>query len=132
MSYKAPLKDMLFVMNEVAGLADINLLPGCSDAAPETVHWGFFDAALKPLLTVESGETVTISTVSGMANQMPPSPYVIPKALPAIHANLQQSSTSHSTWGVASPLDGMSYPAASANHGRSRSNGTIASASRRA
>src|SRR5258708_23115944 len=65
------------------------------DAAPETVHWGFFDAALKPLLTVESGETVTISTVSGMANQMPPSPYVIPKALPAIHANLQQKLPGH-------------------------------------
>ena len=41
------------------------------DAAPETVHWGYFDAALKPLLTVESGDTVTISTVSGMASQMP-------------------------------------------------------------
>jgi len=50
------------------------------DAAPETVHWGFFDAALKPLLTVDSGETVTISTVSGMASQMPPSPYVVPSA----------------------------------------------------
>ena len=41
------------------------------DAAPDTVHWGFFDAALKPLVTVESGDTVTISTVSGMASQMP-------------------------------------------------------------
>ena len=65
------------------------------DAAPETVHWGFFDAALKPLLTVESGETVTISTVSGMASQMPPSPFVIPKALPAIHANSQQKLPGH-------------------------------------
>jgi len=37
MSYKAPLKDMLFVMNELAGLAEINLLPGCDDATPETV-----------------------------------------------------------------------------------------------
>jgi len=41
------------------------------EAGPETVHWGFFDAELKPLLTVNSGDTVTISTVSGMANQMP-------------------------------------------------------------
>ena len=41
------------------------------DAAPDTVHWGYFDAALKPLLSVESGDTVTISTVSGMAGQMP-------------------------------------------------------------
>lgn len=65
------------------------------DAAPETVHWGFFDATLKPLLTVESGETVTISTVSGMASQMPPAPFVIPKALPAIHANSQQKLPGH-------------------------------------
>jgi acetamidase/formamidase len=37
------------------------------DAAPETVHWGYFDAKLKPLITVASGDSVTISTVSGMA-----------------------------------------------------------------
>ena len=29
MSYVAPLKDMLFVMNELADLAAINALPGC-------------------------------------------------------------------------------------------------------
>ena len=55
------------------------------DAAPDTVHWGFFDAALKPLLTVESGDTVTISTVSGMASQMPAAPCAVPPALAAIH-----------------------------------------------
>ena len=60
------------------------------DAAPETVHWGFFDAALKPLLTVESGDTVTISTVSGMASQMPAAPLAVPPALAAIHKSVQQ------------------------------------------
>ena len=35
------------------------------EAGPETVHWGYFDARLPPLLTVDSGDTVTISTVSG-------------------------------------------------------------------
>ena len=35
------------------------------DAAPDTVHWGYLDAALKPLITVDFGDTVTISTVSG-------------------------------------------------------------------
>ena len=59
------------------------------------MHWGFFDAALKPLLTIDSGETVTISTVSGMASQMPPSPYVIPKALSAIHTHSQQKLPGH-------------------------------------
>ena len=38
MSYTAPLKDMLFVMNELAGLSVINALPGCEDATADTVE----------------------------------------------------------------------------------------------
>jgi alkylation response protein AidB-like acyl-CoA dehydrogenase len=38
MSYTAPLKDMLFVMNELAGLEAISQLPGCEDATPETAE----------------------------------------------------------------------------------------------
>ncbi len=38
MSYTAPLKDMLFVMNELAGLATINALPGCEDATADTAE----------------------------------------------------------------------------------------------
>lgn len=38
MSYVAPLKDMLFVINELAGLANVTALPGCEDATPETVE----------------------------------------------------------------------------------------------
>ncbi|AKZ64163.1 acyl-CoA dehydrogenase [Herbaspirillum hiltneri N3] len=38
MSYVAPLKDMLFVMNELAGLSEVNALPNCEDATPETVE----------------------------------------------------------------------------------------------
>jgi butyryl-CoA dehydrogenase len=37
MSYNAPLKDMQFVLNELAGLEAISALPGCEDATPETV-----------------------------------------------------------------------------------------------
>jgi alkylation response protein AidB-like acyl-CoA dehydrogenase len=37
MSYSAPVKDMLFVMRELAGLADVQRLPGCEDATDETV-----------------------------------------------------------------------------------------------
>ncbi|MFX7849802.1 acyl-CoA dehydrogenase N-terminal domain-containing protein, partial [Acinetobacter baumannii] len=29
---------MLFVMNELAGLAAVNALPGCEDATPETAE----------------------------------------------------------------------------------------------
>jgi acetamidase/formamidase len=58
------------------------------DAAPDTVHWGFFDAALKPLITVDSGDVVVVSTVSGNPAQLPPadSGLHVPAALPAIHA----------------------------------------------
>ena len=34
-------------------------------AAPETVHWGYFDARLKPQLTIDSGDSVTLHCVSG-------------------------------------------------------------------
>jgi alkylation response protein AidB-like acyl-CoA dehydrogenase len=37
MSYQAPLKDMRFVINELAGLAEVAKLPGYQDATPDTV-----------------------------------------------------------------------------------------------
>jgi alkylation response protein AidB-like acyl-CoA dehydrogenase len=36
-TYRAPLADMNFVLNELAGLAEVAKLPGCEDATPETV-----------------------------------------------------------------------------------------------
>ena len=36
-AYVAPLKDMRFVLNELAGLAQVATLPGCEEATPETV-----------------------------------------------------------------------------------------------
>ena len=39
--------------------------------SPETVHWAFFDAALAPLIEIESGDTVTLHTVSGGADILP-------------------------------------------------------------
>jgi acetamidase/formamidase len=41
-------------------------------STPNTAHWGFFDATLKPALSVESGDRVTIDTVSGLPDCMPP------------------------------------------------------------
>src|SRR3954449_4784604 len=32
---------------------------------PSTVHWGYLDAKIPPRLTIDSGDTVTIETVSG-------------------------------------------------------------------
>lgn len=57
-------------------------------ATPETVRWGSFDAAYEPVLTVASGDTVTVECVSGSPEVMPPpgSAMAIPPALAAIHA----------------------------------------------
>ena len=46
------------------------------DAGPETVHWGYFEAALPPLITIDSGERVILSTVSANTDQLPPPPFI--------------------------------------------------------
>ena len=55
----------------------IHLEPG-----PDNVHWGYFDARLSPRLAIDSGERVTISSVSGGPELMPGPPLVMPPALP--------------------------------------------------
>jgi acetamidase/formamidase len=55
------------------------------DAGPDTVHWGFFEASLKPVVTIDSGERIVLSSVSGTPDQMPDPPLVVPPALPAMH-----------------------------------------------
>lgn len=57
-------------------------------ATPETIKWGVFDAAIPPLLTVDSGDTVVMECVSGGPEMMPPpeSGLLVPPALAAIHA----------------------------------------------
>jgi acetamidase/formamidase len=60
------------------------------DAGLDTIHWGYFDASLPPRLTIESGDRVVISTVSGAADQMPGAPFVVPDALRDIHARAER------------------------------------------
>jgi acetamidase/formamidase len=54
---------------------------------PSNVRWGTFDAAYPPLVTIASGETVVIETVSGGPEVMPASSsgLTVPPALTAIH-----------------------------------------------
>lgn len=54
-------------------------------ASVETCHWGLFDAALAPVLRVESGDRVTIDTVSGGPDALPPSGFHVPPELLDIH-----------------------------------------------
>jgi acetamidase/formamidase len=41
-------------------------------STPETVHWGYLDASLKPALTIAPGDTVVIDCISGRPDWMPP------------------------------------------------------------
>lgn len=65
------------------------------DASSDTVHWGYFDASLEPVLTIDSGDTVTITSVSGAADQMPNTPFAIPAALRDIHGKLSRELGPH-------------------------------------
>ena len=40
-------------------------------SSPETIHWGFFDGGLEPVLTVDSGDRVVVECVSGNPDWMP-------------------------------------------------------------
>jgi acetamidase/formamidase len=54
--------------------------------SPKTVHWGYFDAALPPVLRIASGDRIQVETVSGSVEQMPKPPFVVPEDLKQIHA----------------------------------------------
>jgi acetamidase/formamidase len=64
-------------------------------ASPETVHWGYFDARQKPVLTIDSGDRVTIESVSGGPEQLPPQGYTVPPALLDIHARAERVLPGH-------------------------------------
>jgi acetamidase/formamidase len=66
-------------------------------ASPETVHWGFLDPKLRPVLTVDSGDRVTIECVSGNPEHLPPKERgyrILPEHL-EIHRKVQKGSGNH-------------------------------------
>jgi acetamidase/formamidase len=66
-------------------------------ATPETVHWGFLDAALKPAITVDSGDCVVIECVTGNPEWMPPKDrgFEVLPDLAEIHAKVPKGSGNH-------------------------------------
>ena len=64
---------------------------------PETIHWGFFDGSLPPVLAIESGERVTIECVSGNPEWMPPagSGFEILPELAEIHKKVKRGTGNH-------------------------------------
>ncbi len=64
-------------------------------ATPDTVHWGWFDAAMAPALTIASGDRVTIETVSGGPANLPPAGHYVPPELLEIHAKAERRLPGH-------------------------------------
>src|SRR5213080_2460130 len=65
-------------------------------ASPETCHWGFFEAKLKPVLTIASGDEVTINTISGGPEMVPDrEKFHIPPELDEVHANNERMLPGH-------------------------------------
>lgn len=64
-------------------------------ASPDNVHWGYFDAMLAPVLDIESGDKVRLTSVSGGPEVVPKTGYFVPEALIDIHANVQQKLQGH-------------------------------------
>ena len=56
-------------------------------SSPKTCHWGFFEAKLKPVMTIASGDEVTIDTISGGPDVVPDrNSFHVPPELAEVHA----------------------------------------------
>lgn len=66
-------------------------------ATPETVHWGYLDASLDPVLTIDSGERVTIECVTCNPEWMPPKErgFDILPDITEVHAKVKKGSGNH-------------------------------------
>lgn len=59
-------------------------------ASADHCHWGFFDAKRPALLTVKSGDTVTIDTLTGPPEMVPPAPFHVPPELYDVHKKCER------------------------------------------
>jgi acetamidase/formamidase len=64
-------------------------------ASPENCAWGYFDPKRAPVVTIESGDTITIDTVSGGPEVLPVGDFHIPPELLDIHARSKQEMPGH-------------------------------------
>jgi acetamidase/formamidase len=65
------LKTVFFIFTLCFVSAHVGAQTKTLEATPQTVHWGYYDNSLKPALTIKSGETVSIETISGHAGDAP-------------------------------------------------------------
>src|SRR5947209_8586674 len=65
-------------------------------SSSETCHWGFFEAKLKPVLTIASGDEVTIDTLSGGPDVVPDrNRFHVPPELDEVHAKNERMAPGH-------------------------------------
>jgi acetamidase/formamidase len=64
-------------------------------ASPETTHWGWFDAGMAPVMTIASGDRVTVETVSGAPEDLPGDGYHVPPELFDIHKRSERRMPGH-------------------------------------
>lgn len=64
-------------------------------SSPDTVHWGYFDASLPPVLIIDSGDRVSVHCVSGEPENMPPDPSMILPELRSIHERCERGPGPH-------------------------------------
>jgi acetamidase/formamidase len=65
-------------------------------ANARTCHWGYFDAAREAVLTIESGDRVTVETLSGSPEVVPSGGFRLPDELADVHAHCERfSGSSH-------------------------------------
>lgn len=65
------------------------------EASVATCHWGYFDPKLAPVLTVADGDTVTVETLAGGPDCLPPEGFHVPHALHDIHARAERMLPGH-------------------------------------
>jgi acetamidase/formamidase len=65
------------------------------ESSPATVHWGWFDAALPPVIAIESGDRITIEALSGGPANLPGEGYHVPPELLEVHAKAQRRLPGH-------------------------------------
>ena len=65
------------------------------EAAPATVHWGYFDPTLPPVLEIDSGDEVIVTSLSGDASVLPGPGYSVPDALLEIHRTVEKKLPGH-------------------------------------
>src|ERR1700738_4853373 len=65
-------------------------------ASPKTCHGAFFEAKLKPVLSIESGDQVTIDTISGGPEVVPDrTRFHVPPELAEVHARSERMVPGH-------------------------------------